>query len=167
MNIGIAIILVALIVGAEWFLITRINSSVAKHNQAAEEYNRAVQEKRNTIYQEYKALLDDMLAFGNGWYPPDYYNAAAINFFVDAVKNFRAKTMGEAVNLFEDSNYKREMVAYQQQQSQQLSQLIAGQQEIKSQLAYANVINTVNMFQLQGIGRGVQQLHSDMGGLQG
>ena len=170
MSIGIAIILVvlvALIVGAEWFLITRINSSVAKHNQAAEEYNRAVQEKRNTIYQEYKALLDDMLAFGNGWYPPDYYNAAAINFFVNAVKNFRAKTMGEAVNLFEDSGYKQEMLAYQRQQVQQLNQLVEGQQEIKGQLRYANVINAVSMFQLQGINSGVQQLHRDMGGLQG
>lgn len=164
MNLGIAIILVFLlgiVILLEWFFITQKNKSVANYNKKVEENNAAVQAQRVSLYNQYEALRREMLNRSANWFPPDYYNVEAVNFFIDAIRNYRANTVQEMVNLFEQTAYQKEMLAYQRQQSQQLGQLIQGQQEIKGQLRYANMINTASLFQLQSINSGVQQLHSD------
>lgn len=170
MSIGTAIILILLlaaVVAGEWFFITRRNKSVAEYNKKVEANNQAVQAQRMTLYNQYEALREELLSRSGSWFPPSYYNIEAVNFFVDVVANYRASTVKEMVNLFEQTSYQQQMITYQQQQSQQLNQLIAGQQEVKGQLRYANMINTASLFQLQGINAGVRQLHQDASRVQG
>lgn len=177
MSIGIMLILLvllAIIVSIEWFFITAKNKSVAEYNKKVEANNQAVQAQRDALYSQYQALLKEMTSNSSSWFPPDYYNIEAVNFFVSVVKNYRAETVKDMVNLFEESTYHKQMLAYQQHQSQQINQLIAGQQEITGQLRYANMINTAALFQLQSINSGVQKLHTDtrnihgaIGGVQG
>lgn len=169
--IGVAVLLLmAGVVGVEYAVITRKNRQVAAYNKKVDEDNAQVQEERTVIYNQYIALQQELSANSPQWFPPDYYNTGALEFFINAVRNSRADSVKEMVNLFEADNQHKEMIAYQQIQTQQLNQLIDGQQELiqgqkamNRQLRFANMMNVANFIQLSGINSGVQNLNTQAG----
>ncbi len=55
--------------------------------------------------------------------PPDYRNRVAMSFIYNALRNQRAMTMQEAVNLYEDNLHKNRLEAMEAEQLKQLSQI--------------------------------------------
>lgn len=132
-------------------LILMKNKKIAAENQDASANNEQVRAKRQQLYDQYQALQRELQRNAPNWFPPDYYNIEAVNFFIHAIRNGRADSVKEMVNLFESSNQHKEMVAYQKQQTQQLNQLVAGQQAIQGQLRFANMMNVLNFIKLDNI----------------
>lgn len=161
MTPGLAVLLLIFasgIVAAEYFIITRKNRKIAAYNKEVEEYNQRVQAQRAALYEQYIALQRELTAKSPRWFPPDYYNMEAVEFFITAVRNSRADSVKEMVNLFESTAQHKEMIAYQKLQTQKLDQLIDGQQELiagqreaNRQLRFANMMNVANFIQLAGI----------------
>lgn len=161
----IVLLLMAAVIGVEYAVITGKNRQVAAYNKKVDEDNALVQGKRTAIYNQYVALQKELSAKAPQWFPPDYYNMGALEFFINAVRNSRADSVKEMVNLFEADNQHKEMVAYQQLQTQKLDQLIDGQQELiagqretNQQLRFANMMNVANFIRLGSINSGVQNL---------
>lgn len=168
LNIGIAIILLvllALVVAVEYFFITGKNRQVAAHNKEVEAHNERVRQQRADLYDRYTALQRELNENGPDWFPPDYYNMEAVDFFINAVRNSRADNVKEMVNLFESTAQHQEMIAYQRQQNKQLNQLINGQQAIQKELRFANMVNVANFIQLTSINSGVHNLNSQAAGI--
>ena len=69
------------------------------------------------------------------WYPMDYDNIDAVDFFLTAVRNHRASTMQEMVNLYETERHQRRMEQ--------------GQQQILNQQRIGNMLQLGNLF-IQG-----------------
>lgn len=176
MTPGLAILLLIFgsgIVAAEYFIITGKNRKIAAYNEEVEAYNQKVQEQRTALYNRYLALQKDLTAKTPRWFPPDYYNMEAVEFFLAAVRNSRADSVKEMVNLFESTAQHKEMIAYQQLQTQKLDQLIDGQQELVAgqkeanrQLRFANMMSVANFIQLSGINSGVRDLSAQTAKLQ-
>ncbi len=176
MTPGLAVLLLVFaggIVAAEYFIITGKNRKIAAYNKKVEEYNQKVQAQRAALYDQYLALQKELTANAPQWFPPDYYSMEAVEFFVAAVRNSRADSVKEMVNLFESTAQHKEMIAYQQLQTQKLDQLIdgqqeliAGQKEINRQLRFANMMNVANFIQLSSINSGVQGLNAQTAQLQ-
>lgn len=66
------------------------------------------------------------------WYPMDYDRLDAVDFFVVALRNQRAQTIGELVNLYETEGHRRRMEAGQQE--------MIGQQRIGNMLQLGNLV---------------------------
>lgn len=168
LNFGIAIILIvilAAVIAAEYFFITGKNRRVAAHNKEVEIHNADVRAKRTALYDRYSSLQKELDSNAPGWFPPDYYNMEAVDFFINVVRNSRADSVKEMVNLFEATAQHQEMISYQRQQTAQLNQLINGQQAIQKELRFANMMNVANFIQLSGINSGVRNLNAQASGI--
>lgn len=69
------------------------------------------------------------------WYPMDYDNIEAVDFFFAAVRNHRAATVQEMVNLYETEMHQRRMEA--------------GQRQMLNQQRIGNMLQLGNLF-MQG-----------------
>lgn len=154
-KVGI-LVLVAVVV-IDVLLIMMKNKKISATNQDAAVNNEQVRAKRKALYDQYNALQRELLSHAPGWFPPDYYSVEAVDFFLHAIRNGRADSVKEMVNLFEETNQHKEMVAWQKAQTKQLTDLVTGQQElirgqqtIQNQLQYANMINMASFFKLGG-----------------
>lgn len=148
-SMGVTILIVVVLLDV--VLIMRKNKTISEANQSATANNEQVRAIRKQLYDQYLALQRDLQSHAPDWFPPDYYNIEAVNFFIHAIRNGRADSVKEMVNLFESSNQHKEMVAYQQQQTQQLNQLVVGQQAIQGQLRFANMMQVLNFIKLDSI----------------
>lgn len=150
----VLIVVLAGIIAAEYVIINRVNRNVAARNEAIEESNRQVQQQREAYYNQYAALQQELQSNTASWYPPDYYNMEAVNFFINAVRNSRAGTVSELVNMFEATKQHQEIAAYQKRQEQKLAQLVEGQQNISDQLSFTNLMQVASFIQRGAYYRG-------------
>ena len=100
------------------------NTKIMVHNQQIEQEANEV----NYAMQEIRQLADERLY----WYPRNYCYSDAVNFFIEAVQNFRADSLKEAINLYVEELRHREILSTQQQ--------LVYQQKI------SNVLSTANLF---------------------
>lgn len=145
------ILALAAVIAVDIGVIVKKNQKIAAANQDATTNNEQVRAKRKQLHDQYLALQRELQNNAPNWFPPDYYNIEAVNFFVHAIRNGRADSVKEMVNLFESTSQHKEMLAYQKQQTQQLNQLVAGQQAIQGQLRFANMMNVLNFIKLDNI----------------
>lgn len=168
LNLGIAIIMLvilAAVIAVEYFFITGKNRRVAAHNKEVDAHNAEIRAKRTALYDRYTSLQKELDSNAPDWFPPDYYNMEAVDFFINVVRNSRADSVKEMVNLFEATAQHQEMIAYQRQQTAQLNSLINGQQAIQKELRFANMMNVANFIQLAGINSGVRNLNAQASGI--
>lgn len=170
---AIVLVLLAVVVVAEVLFIknynqhyvTSKNREADKHNKAIiaatdaknaeiEQYNRLVSKRRNELYDKYADLRDELLANTCQWFPPDYYSMVAVEHFINSVRNHKASTVKEMVALFDESQYRDEMLAYQRKQSQQYDTIIRQNEDIKrNQAAQEEHMRLSNMMQAMDMGQ--------------
>lgn len=98
----------------------RQNAEIDEQNALIEAHNQKVRSQELSVLQQIRATEQEMLSYGSGWFPEDYYNSYAVQFFIDALRNHRAEAnMVDLVNKFEDSEYKREMLEQQRRAADQ------------------------------------------------
>ncbi|MGN1420391.1 MAG: hypothetical protein ACI4XC_02610 [Eubacterium sp.] len=111
---------------------------VNEENEKIMAYNEQINEEVKMINQEMielRSIADEELY----WYPRNYCYSEAVNYFINAIQNFRADCLKEAINLYVEELRHRQLMAQQQQ--------IANQQyEIAKQQKINNVLSTANLF---------------------
>ena len=76
------------------------NRQIDEENARIEAENALILQQAEVVEQEMaqvRALADQRL---KGWYPPKYCYSHAVNYFISAVENYQADTIGAAVNLY-------------------------------------------------------------------
>lgn len=127
----------------------KVNRSyVDSHNEAVREHNAPYIQKYQELCAESQALDTELRFVIQGWYPPDYVNMAAVEFFIDAVRKGRADSMKELANLYEKELQHKEIVALTKAG---FGALIDGQNDIKQQLYYSNMLGLYQIYQLDDI----------------
>ncbi len=85
----------------------RGREEMAEQNKRIDEENARIEQENGLILQQAKGVEDEMAQVRalfdqrlRGWYPPKYCYSHAVSFFIDAVENYQADTIGAAVNLY-------------------------------------------------------------------
>ena len=102
------------------------NRAVNNYNQMATEGNETAQIQEKSALEELQKLqvvYQERLA---SWYPENYCCLDAAEFFYDAVKNYRADNLKEAINLYETTLHQRRVEDNQKQaiRQQKLNNLL-------------------------------------------
>lgn len=137
---ALGIIVFLAVIGIEVFFIVKKNQKIAAANQDIAVNNEQVRTQRKALYDQYSALQQELRTHAPNWFPPDYYSIEAVDFFLHAIRNGRADSVKEMVNLFEATSQHKEMIAYQGEQTKRLKQLVNGQQNIQDQLRFTNMM---------------------------
>ncbi len=64
-----------------------------------------------------------------------------VEFFIHGIKNYRANTLGQMVNLYEETNDRKRTIALQQEQLRLAQESNYNQQRILSELRYTNALH--------------------------
>lgn len=174
MNFGMALLmllLVGAVIAVEYYVITYKNKNIDRYNEKVVLNNNEVEMQRMTLYNQYKTISEELVLNTKTWYPPKYYCIEAIDFFIEAVINFRADSVEKMVNLFVATEHNNKMAEFAKQGTQTLEmiklgqqvlidgqqQLIIGQQQILKEVKYANLLNVMQLFQLGQINSSVKE----------
>lgn len=156
-RIIIAIILTLLMIAATIYIVIKAikakNEKTIEDNARTAEYNARVQQEYDETVEELDKLKNDLYTQSGSWYPKDYYSLEAANFFLSAVENYKADTIKEIVLLFDDTQYKSEMLNSQRAIQSMSEQQIINQEAMMKQMKLANVLSVANIaLQLGTIG---------------
>lgn len=78
-------------------------------------------------------------------YPVDYLDLNAVEFFIHGIKNYRANSLGQMVNLYEATKDRQRTIALQQQQLRLAEQSNYNQAQILGELRYSNALQLFNL----------------------
>lgn len=99
-----------------------VNISIAVRNKRICEENEEIKKKNESIWgvereviQKIKNVQKQYTREIAPWYPSDYCYIEAAEFFLNAIRNYRADNLKEAINLYEDVMHKRRLEQAQQQ----------------------------------------------------
>lgn len=122
---GIVMILIALAVDAVLAIVLRKDKAfrnerhknreivIAKQNEEIERYNLQVLEKAEAVNREMEEIQKIAGQRIYGWYPPNYMYSDAVIFFIEAIQNFKANNIQEAVNLYDRKLFEDEQLEIQ------------------------------------------------------
>lgn len=142
------IMLMAIFVGIFVAGIVLFNVYAKMQNKKINAHNQVFYQQYDQVEVHLNQLRGELYENTKNWYPKDYYNPYAINWFIRAVENFRCNTISELVKEFEQSEYQRQMLEGQKQLQRQIqngfAQVISNQQQMQQQLQFANVMSVMN-----------------------
>lgn len=115
------------------------NAAIDQSNAQVEANNQALAQNIEQTKQEIFAVQQRWAAEVAPWYPMDYDNIAAVDFFLSAVRNHRATTVQEMVDLYETEMHQRRMEAGQQQMLNQ--QRIGNMLQIGNLMMQGQILN--------------------------
>lgn len=118
------------------------NVEIVAYNEEARLINQRLQQQADAVQNKLVYHAKEAQRIGAGWYPRDYYNLYAIGCFIQYIENYKADTVKEMVNLFEDSEHKRRMEQYQQES-------LNNQRAMQNQLNFMDLNNMMNTYLLQ------------------
>ena len=119
--------------------IDKKNINIKQENIKINETNAYTRECEEALIQQIKEVQQQYTDEISGWYPCDYCYIEAAEFFLNAVKNSRADSIKEAVNLYEETNHRQRLEENQQQMLQQQNTMIK-QQNLSNILAIGGLI---------------------------
>lgn len=141
MQIGTFIVLLLiylLIVGAEIGIAALINAKRSRNNVGIREHNAQNQIAYDQVAQEFDYLQNDLYQFATAIdFPPDFLSIEAVEYFIDAIRNQRADSYKELVNLYIDEMRHRAQVEHWQIQEAELAS-IRGELEVNNALTRDN-----------------------------
>lgn len=123
------------------------NAAIDQSNQQVEANNQALAQSIEQTKQEIFAVQQQWASQVAPWYPMDYDSIEAVDFFLAAVRNHRATTVQEMVNLYETEMHQRRMEA--------------GQQQILNQQRIGNMLQIGNLFMQGQILNQAQQISAN------
>ena len=125
------------------------NKRVDKENLKIKELKLAIEKRKKEIKQEYDVLQDTIDRYVGTWYPEGYEKSYIASYFYQVLENGRARTLGEAINLYEEECFRRRQQEENEQileglkrqnfkQNVQIAQSAAEAAALSAQLASAN-----------------------------
>lgn len=150
-----AVLLYTAVEIVEWFFILKIeNHGIVAQNKRIAKDNQAVQAQMQELAAAYYQLEDELKQTTASWYPQDYYNTYAAEFFLRAVRNHRADSVKEMVNLFETTKEHQKLLEFQKEQARQeqlrrerqAQSMAQIQQDLISDLQFVNMLEFASNF---------------------
>lgn len=112
------------------------NASIDKQNERIRTTNENTKMQEQQVVneiQEIQQAYHDRISY---WYPSDYCSIDAAEFFYNVIKNYRADSMKEAINLYENTMHQRRLEANQKEGFAKIQR----QQKIGNLLALGSVV---------------------------
>lgn len=125
---------------------TQRNTAIEQRN-AQIDSNQALVQRIEQTKREIFAAQQQWAEEVAPWYPMDYDNIEAVDFFFAAVRNHRAATVQEMVNLYETEMHQRRMEA--------------GQQQMLKQQRIGNMLQLGNLFMQGQVLSQAQQINAN------
>lgn len=161
--IGIAVIITTYIL----FRIYNVkrNKKVDKDNLKIRELKKAIEIRKKELKEEYAAVQKKIDRYLSDWYPKGYEKSSIAAYFYQVIENGRARTLGDAINLYEEECYRSrqreenakildELERQSFKQNVQIVQSMAETAALSAQLAKANKQLTHMKKELAEIKRG-------------
>lgn len=130
---------------------SQVNANIDRNNARIEANNQAITQNIEQTKQQIFAVQRRWAHEVAPWYPMDYDNIAAVDFFLSAVRNHRATTVQEMVNLYENEMHQRRMEA--------------GQQQMLNQQRIGNMLQIGNLMMQGQILNQAQQINANTAGV--
>ena len=125
------------------------NKRVDKENIKIRELKKAIEIRKKEIKGEYTEVQKRIDRYLGDWYPEGYEKSYIAAYFYQVLENGRARTLGDAINLYEEECYRRrqseenaqilnELERQSFKQNVQIAQSMAETAALSAQLATAN-----------------------------
>ncbi|MBQ8626522.1 MAG: hypothetical protein IJ419_10225 [Agathobacter sp.] len=125
------------------------NKWVDKENIKIKELKKAIEIRKKEIKGEYAEVQKRIDRYLGDWYPEGYEKSYIAAYFYQVLENGRARTLGDAINLYEEECYRRrqseenaqilnELERQSFKQNVQIAQSMAETAALSAQLATAN-----------------------------
>lgn len=125
------------------------NKRVDKENIKIRELKKAIEIRKKEIKDEYAEVQKRIDRYLGDWYPEGYEKSYIAAYFYQVLENGRARTLGDAINLYEEEYYRRrqseenaqilnELERQSFKQNVQIAQSAAKTAALSAQLANAN-----------------------------
>lgn len=138
-----------------------INIKTKKNNVQIRQINAELAQQYCQLEAEINREQAELWKKTGGWYPKNYYNKFAIDWFVQAVENYRCDTVKELVREYETSEYQRQMLEGQDRLYAMVesgfNEVIYNQEIMQQQLRFANVLSAMNIAATLSATSAVQQ----------
>lgn len=125
----------------------RRNTAIEQRNAQIDASNQALAQRIEQTKREIFAAQQRWAKEVAPWYPMDYDNIEAVDFFFAAVRNHRAATVQEMVNLYETEMHQR--------------RIEAGQQQMLKQQRIGNMLQLGNLFMQGQVLSQAQQINAN------
>ena len=125
------------------------NKQVDKDNLKIKELKKTIEIRKKELKEEYAAVQQKIDRYLGEWYPKGYEKSSIAAYFYQVIENGRARTLGDAINLYEEECYRikqreenaqilDELEKQSFKQNVQIVQSMAETAALSSQLANAN-----------------------------
>lgn len=103
------------------------NKSIDQKNEQIAAQNQAITAREQEVIDELRNMQQVYQEKLGAWYPESYCSIDAAEFFLDAIKNYRADNIKEAINLYETTLHQRRVEDNQKQaiKQQKLNNLLS------------------------------------------
>lgn len=125
------------------------NKSIDKENEQIRATNETAKVQEQQVVNEIEQIQQAYHDRVSWWYPGDYCSVDAAEFFYNAIKNYRADSIKEAINLYENTLHQRRMERNQKQAIAQAEK----QQKLNNLLAIGSIV-------MQGAALGEMSRHN-------
>lgn len=110
--------------------------------------NQKISDNNDKLRRAYAATIEPMQKLQKALvtqcarirYPEDYLDLNAVEFFIHGIKNYRANTLGQMVNLYEATKDRKRTIALQQQQLRLAEENSYNQAQILGELRFSNAL---------------------------
>ncbi len=149
----IGIVLLAIVAG---ITVPLYVASISRHKANVNRKNEEIRERNNRIYNEYekiegeiRGIQKELAVEANSWYPKSYCNKEAVDWFIEAVENYRCDNIKELIREFEVDNRHHQMMLEQQRlrisMENRFDQVIRNQQEMQRLMRVQNMLAASNL----------------------
>ncbi|MGN0484793.1 MAG: hypothetical protein ACI4HI_14700 [Lachnospiraceae bacterium] len=110
----------------------------ASRNQKVEQQNAQIQNQLAVFQKEIDTVCADYARNCSSWYPKDYSYMEAVDFFIHCIENYRAETLKEAINLYEEELHRRRVEEAHKEMIHTQHSMTRNQEQMIQQQDYAN-----------------------------
>lgn len=136
--------------------IDKKNLEIKQQNDQINQRNAVFREREEVpVLQQIAVVQEQYTEEISRWYPCDYCYIEAAEFFLNAIKNFRADNVKEAINLFENTKHQQRVEQNQKQMVQQQNTMIQQQNVMVQQ--QNEMIRKQNLSNILAIGGLIMQ----------
>lgn len=125
--------------------IDKKNMEISNQNDAIRKHNLRVQEQEQKIVDQLKALQNAFATDVYPWFPQDYLRLEAVEYFLRTVRNSRADTLKETINIYVNDKQHQEQMHALEKQMNMLGTIASNQQETHRLLRVNNMLSTANL----------------------
>lgn len=139
-----ALALAAAFIGAH-IVLKRHRARIDAANQEIAQHNQRVAQHRADLLAEINAIIEEMKRTTGSWYPPDYYVLDAAEKFISYVRNYRADSIGAAVNLYCQEGFQNNLLQGQAETNTKLANALHNQERMIKLQRITNVLLAANL----------------------